>query len=138
MKPSGESIAGVLVEAARLYLALGAVVAVGVHWRGLRRIDPATGGSGIGFRVLITPGLVALWPWLLVVWFRAVRRPGFHGGAVVSPRLESLRGVQSWAWKALGILVPAALGLLLLSRPSDAPPSRLPESSSNAFSSPVP
>jgi len=35
------------------------------HVRGLRRFDASAGTGPWGFRVLISPGLVALWPWLL-------------------------------------------------------------------------
>jgi hypothetical protein len=126
MKSSTEVVASILVDAAGLYLAMGIAVAVGIHWRGLARIDPGTRGAGIGFRILITPGLVALWPWLLVVWNRAVRGSGFQGGSAVSPSAGSLRIAHVWAWRILGILVPAALALLLVSRPPTSPPTTLP------------
>lgn len=48
-----------------LYLAIGlcfALVFVGVL---VGRIDPATRGTGWGFRLLILPGAAALWPLLL-------------------------------------------------------------------------
>ena len=138
MNAPAESVAGLLVEAAGLYLALGLVVAAGVHWRGLRRIDPATRGAGLGFRILITPGLVALWPWLLVVWNRAARGSGFAGGRADSPPPDSLRDVQAWTWKLLAFLIPAALCLLLLARPADEPPSRLPEPPSNPSANRIP
>jgi len=32
---------------------------------GQRRVDAAAGGASLGFRLLITPGLIALWPVLL-------------------------------------------------------------------------
>lgn len=35
------------------------------HVRGLRRFDASAGTGPWGFRVLISPGLVAQWPWLL-------------------------------------------------------------------------
>jgi hypothetical protein len=34
------------------------------HLRGLRRLDASSASGPWGFRVLISPGLVALWPWL--------------------------------------------------------------------------
>ncbi len=138
MKSSTEAVAGILVDAAGLYLALGIAVAVGIHWRGLARIDPGTRGAGIGFRVLITPGLVALWPWLLVVWNRAVRGSGFQGGSAVSPSAGSLRTAHVWAWRILGILVPTALALLLVSRPPMPPPTTLPVPPSSLPETPSP
>lgn len=55
------------------YLAVGVVLLPWWHWRGLARLDRAAADGPWGFRVLISPGLVALWPWLLA---RAVRGPG--------------------------------------------------------------
>jgi hypothetical protein len=126
MTSSTEVAAGILVDAAGFYLALGIAVAVGIHWQGLARIDPGTRGAGIGFRILITPGLVALWPWLLVVWNRAVRGSGFRGGSAVAPSAGSLRTAHVWAWRILGILVPTTLAMLLVSRPPMSPPTTLP------------
>ena len=39
-----------------LYLVLGLLFAVAFHLKGLRRIDPATEGGTIGFRLIILPG----------------------------------------------------------------------------------
>lgn len=57
---------------ARLLILLGAVYAVvGVAFavpfvlRGVNRIDPAAFGGSRGFRLIIIPGVVALWPILL-------------------------------------------------------------------------
>lgn len=138
MRPSAEAVAGTLVEAAGIHLAVGMVVAVAIHWRGLPRIDPATRGAGIGFRILITPGLVALWPWLLVVWRRAARGSGFQGGSAVSPPRECLRTAHVWSWRILGFLVPAALALLLVSRPQTSPPTSLPVPPSASPQAPSP
>lgn len=53
------------------YLVLGFLFAVAFHWRGLRRIDPSAERGTWGFRVLVTPGIVALWPVLWRRWARA-------------------------------------------------------------------
>lgn len=56
------------------YLAAGGVFALLFFARGgLGRVDPAAGGSSRGFRVLILPATVALWPLLLRRWRRAGR-----------------------------------------------------------------
>ena len=50
-----------------LYLGAGMAVVLVFYLRGgLARFDPATVGSSFFFRLLILPGLVALWPWLLI------------------------------------------------------------------------
>ena len=36
---------------------------------GLTQLDPAARGSGLGFRLLITPGVSALWPLLAWRWY---------------------------------------------------------------------
>jgi hypothetical protein len=40
-------------------------------FRGVKAIDPAVSGSGVGFRLMILPGCAAFWPLLFVRWLRA-------------------------------------------------------------------
>lgn len=47
------------------YLALGLLVGAAAVLFGLNRIDSGAGGAGFGFRLMIFPGVVALWPLLL-------------------------------------------------------------------------
>ena len=54
------------VRAAYGYLIFGVLLLPWWHARGLRRLDAGAAAGPWGFRVLISPGLVALWPWLLV------------------------------------------------------------------------
>ena len=37
---------------------------------GVSRLDPMAKGTGPGFRLIILPGVAALWPLLLYRWFR--------------------------------------------------------------------
>jgi hypothetical protein len=60
-----------LLGVAGFYLAIGLVVALYLLIRGLSRLDPAAMGATRGFRVLVFPGLVALWPLLLRKWLRS-------------------------------------------------------------------
>jgi len=48
------------------YLAIGAVFAPLFVTRLVGRIDPDAAQGSWGFRLAITPGVVALWPWMLV------------------------------------------------------------------------
>ncbi len=48
------------------YLAVGALFGVVFVSLGIGRLDPAAMGSGLGFRLLMLPGAVALWPALLL------------------------------------------------------------------------
>ena len=62
------SAAAAVVDAAALYAAIGAVVAVGFASVGLTRVihAPATWGA----RLLILPGAALLWPVVLKRWLR--------------------------------------------------------------------
>lgn len=64
-------VAEALVIALAVYGAAGAVFAVPFALRGAGAIDPAAKGGTWGFRVLTLPGVVALWPLMLVKWVRA-------------------------------------------------------------------
>jgi len=63
-------LAGVFV-----YAALGVVFAVFFFARGIRKIDPSATGASVGFRVLVAPGTVALWPILARKWLRGQTLP---------------------------------------------------------------
>ena len=65
--------AGVLIF--QLYLLIGVLAAVALQVSGLKRLDPAVTESSRGFRVLIFPGLVALWPLMLKRWLSGVSEP---------------------------------------------------------------
>lgn len=52
------------------YAAAGVVFAIAFVARGVSRIDDQAKGAGIGFRLLIFPGVAALWPLLLNRWIR--------------------------------------------------------------------
>ena len=55
------------------YAALGVLFAIAFVSTGVGRVDPAAKGSGIGFRMMILPGVAALWPLLLARWIRKGR-----------------------------------------------------------------
>jgi hypothetical protein len=48
-----------------IYLGLGVTVAVPLVARGIGRIDPAAKTAPWTFRILVLPGAIALWPYLL-------------------------------------------------------------------------
>lgn len=64
------ALANGIVTALGVYLILGALFAVPFSRRGVGRIDPAAVDGTWGFRLLIVPGVVALWPWLAWRWLR--------------------------------------------------------------------
>ena len=53
-----------------VYASLGAVFAIAFVGRGIGSVDPVAKGSSIGFRLIVFPGVVALWPLLLHSWLR--------------------------------------------------------------------
>jgi len=63
-------MAQVVFTAAVIYLALGIFFAIYFVFFGVAKIDSVTKGSSIGFRTLIIPGSVALWPLLAYKLFR--------------------------------------------------------------------
>ena len=58
---------------AELYLLIGLLFAVVFVTTGIERVDATARGASAGFRLLILPGVVALWPVLLRKWLRATR-----------------------------------------------------------------
>lgn len=57
------------------YAGVGLVFAVPFVWRGVQRLDSEAQGSGIGFRVLVLPGVVAFWPMFLCRLTRGIAEP---------------------------------------------------------------
>ena len=73
------------------YAAIGLGFAVLFVSVGVDKVDHQARGAGIGFRLMILPGVTALWPLLLSRWIRRVSEPqvernahrarAMHGGA---------------------------------------------------------
>jgi hypothetical protein len=61
-------LANTLVTLLGIYVLLGILFAVPFILRGVNRIDPLAGKSTVGFRLLVFPGSVALWPLLAKRW----------------------------------------------------------------------
>jgi len=57
--------AWILVSVAGFYAAIGIAFALFFVTRGAGRVDPAAAEGTLGFRLLIFPGSVALWPLLM-------------------------------------------------------------------------
>jgi len=64
------AFAEVLTVVVGVYVAAGVLFAMPFVLRGVNRIDPVAGQSSRGFRLIILPGVVALWPLLLRRWLR--------------------------------------------------------------------
>ncbi len=66
-------IANTILAVVGMYLAAGLVFATAFVARGVQRVDHAADGAPWTFRLLILPGVTALWPLLLRRWMAAVR-----------------------------------------------------------------
>ena len=68
-----------MVAAEWLVTLLGAYAAAGIFFAavflilGITEVDPISKGSGIGFRLIILPGVAALWPLMLTLWIQGRR-----------------------------------------------------------------
>jgi hypothetical protein len=65
---SGETLASWMVLAVAAYAAAGLLFALAFLARGIERVDPAARGATLGFRLIVLPGVVALWPLLARRW----------------------------------------------------------------------
>jgi hypothetical protein len=65
------SPAELLVSLLEAYAAAGLLFAGVFLSIGIGRVDPISKGSAVGFRLIILPGVAALWPVLLIRWIRA-------------------------------------------------------------------
>jgi hypothetical protein len=70
-----EQAATVLVRALYFYGVIGIVFAIPFVVKGVPRIDEEAIGTGWGFRLLILPGCMAFWPFLLRRWASGRRTP---------------------------------------------------------------
>lgn len=69
------TVATIVVAALGTYAALGFVFALAFAWRGAGRVDPVAKEGTWGFRLLIIPGAMALWPLLLGRWLGGDGQP---------------------------------------------------------------
>lgn len=61
-----ESLAAAIVLAVTAYVGAGLVLALPLVVAGVTRLDPAARHATWGFRLIIVPGVVLLWP--LLMW----------------------------------------------------------------------
>jgi hypothetical protein len=92
---SAEAVASGVVWLAAAYLGAGLLFGVFFLARGIERLDPAARGSSLGFRLIVLPGVVALWPLLAKRWLTGAAGPpverNAHRRAAAHPRPKSAR-----------------------------------------------
>ncbi len=59
----------------RSFFTFGLIFALPFVMRGAGRIDPVARTGTAGFRILIIPGVIALWPLLMSRWIRGRTAP---------------------------------------------------------------
>jgi len=64
----------VLVDGVFAYLALGLLFATVFVSVGIAAVDPVARGASAGFRLMIFPGVTALWPMFLMRWIAKARQ----------------------------------------------------------------
>lgn len=57
-----------IVGAIAVYLAIGIAIAAVFLTLGLRRLDPIAAAGPVRFKLMIAPGIVALWPLMIMLW----------------------------------------------------------------------
>lgn len=67
----GLQVAEAVVAAGHAYAVAGIAFALAFIASGARRIDPGAAAGTVGFRILILPGVAALWPLLAYRWLAA-------------------------------------------------------------------
>ena len=66
-------VAEVILLVVLAYVLCGLAVGVPFVLSGVDRVDEAARGASLGFRLLILPGTIALWPLMATKWIKAPR-----------------------------------------------------------------
>lgn len=54
-----------------IYLFVGVIFAFFFYVKGMTKLDEGAKGSSIGFKLIVFPGIVVFWPFLLSKWIKA-------------------------------------------------------------------
>jgi Na+-driven multidrug efflux pump len=58
----------ILLIIAAVYLLMGVLFVIPFLMKGLKKVDEGAHGSTVGFKIIIIPGVIVLWPMLLSKW----------------------------------------------------------------------
>jgi hypothetical protein len=75
------TLADGLVWLLALYAGAGLLFALAFVTRGVEQIDPGAKGASWGFRLVVLPGVVALWPLLARRWWSGATTPPVEANA---------------------------------------------------------
>ena len=65
----------ILLMIVAVYLLVGVLFVIPFLIKGLNKVDEGAHGSTIGFKIIIIPGVIVLWPVLLSKWMRKPPSP---------------------------------------------------------------
>ncbi|MCK6619403.1 MAG: hypothetical protein HUU32_15210 [Calditrichaceae bacterium] len=68
-------LADILILLAAIYLCIGLLFAIPFAFFGAGQIDPTARKATAGFKLIIIPGTMALWPLLAFRWLKGVAEP---------------------------------------------------------------
>ena len=63
----------ILLIIAAIYLLEGVLFVIPFLMKGLNKVDEGAHGSTTGFKIIIIPGVIVLWPVLLSKWMKGNR-----------------------------------------------------------------
>lgn len=122
-----ESAIAYVETALGAYALVGAALLVPMHLAVLPKIDGSADGASWGFRLVVSPGLIALWPIVIEKWLTARRGGDPHGNPEQPVSSRQIRGVQSLLIKLLAIALPLLFAAALYTRPAPPAPAKLPQ-----------
>ncbi len=110
----------VLVE---IYVGIGVLFAAIFFWRGQDRLGHAVTDATWGFRIIIVPSLVGLWPLLIWPLRHSSHTTPWPGGQADRPFAPGfLSRLQLGFWLVLLVLVPAGLYIAVEDRANELSP----------------
>lgn len=66
-----ETVVSIFFIILGVYLATGFLFAIVFIFKGIEKVDESAHGATPGFKIIIIPGVMALWPFLLNKWRKA-------------------------------------------------------------------
>ena len=90
----------IVLLAVTLYAAVGIVIAAAFLAFGVTRVLPAPAAVTLGARIMLFPGAVALWPYVLIRWLRSSPRRDRSGRCTAcSGRSSPLQSRLASRWR---------------------------------------
>lgn len=109
------AVRGVLVVAG-VYGAVGLLLLLPLHRFVLPALDASADGASWGFKVAVSPGLIALWPVILWKWLTLRRGGNPHGRPDAPVSSRGIRRTQALLIKLVAIAIPLLAAAAMLGR----------------------